>query len=332
MDELLKSISGVICEYSDKEFGFLDEEHVFRWVSQFEKNDQMLVLQETNRILKKNYISKNSFCNFVDDFVDERSQDKEFSWVSASFLSIQLNGQSQSELLNLAKKRIYEKFNINAKVNHKSDCYLYIDDFLFSGNRLVSDLKAWIASDAPEKCTVYVFFMGWFQYGVWNAQKTIDEFSRSVGKKIVFHFKSYKHLRLENRKINKDDSHVFWPTEASVQHESVQKYLRSQIRPPIFRVENQKENSIFSIERRTDYEIAMLKAGIKILSFCKEPSRVVKPLGYNTYDGFGFGSTMFSFRNCPNNNPLAFWWGDPKLDSSHPFGKWYPLMQRKTYG
>jgi hypothetical protein len=34
----------------------------------------------------------------------------------------------------------------------------------------------------------------------------------------------------------------------------------------------------------------------------------------------GFGSTLVTFRNCPNNCPLAFWAGYP----------WYPLFQRKT--
>jgi hypothetical protein len=33
----------------------------------------------------------------------------------------------------------------------------------------------------------------------------------------------------------------------------------------------------------------------------------------------GFGSTIVTFRNCPNNAPLAFWAGDP----------WYPLFPRK---
>jgi hypothetical protein len=34
----------------------------------------------------------------------------------------------------------------------------------------------------------------------------------------------------------------------------------------------------------------------------------------------GFGSLIVTFRNCPNNTPLALWAGDP----------WYPLFPRIT--
>lgn len=32
----------------------------------------------------------------------------------------------------------------------------------------------------------------------------------------------------------------------------------------------------------------------------------MKPLGYKTYRGLGFGGTIFTYRNCPNNTPLVF--------------------------
>ena len=51
-----------------------------------------------------------------------------------------------------------------------------------------------------------------------------------------------------------------------------------------------------------------------------------KPLGISSFPGFGFGALLFSYRNCPNNTPLAFWWGDWNGNST-----WYPLFQRKTY-
>jgi hypothetical protein len=34
----------------------------------------------------------------------------------------------------------------------------------------------------------------------------------------------------------------------------------------------------------------------------------------------GFGSLIVTFRNCPNNAPLAFWVDSP----------WYPLFPRTT--
>jgi hypothetical protein len=74
----------------------------------------------------------------------------------------------------------------------------------------------------------------------------------------------------------------------------------------------------------------MVLAGVRIRSFSQNPSAALRPLGFGHF-GLGFGSTIVTFRNCPNNAPLALWWGDPKASAAHPFNKWYPLFQRKTY-
>ena len=60
------------------------------------------------------------------------------------------------------------------------------------------------------------------------------------------------------------------------------------------------------------------------------PSEMLKPLGYSLFDP-GFGSMFVTYRNCPNNCPLALWYGNPEYPSNHPFSRWYPLFPRKTY-
>jgi hypothetical protein len=88
----------------------------------------------------------------------------------------------------------------------------------------------------------------------------------------------------------------------------------------------------FSSEtRRSVLEQAFLKAGLRIRSFSANPHAALRPLGFSPF-GVGFGSLFLSFRNCPNNAPLALWWGDHTKPSWHPFSKWYPLVPRKTYG
>ncbi|MCX2780604.1 hypothetical protein OQJ46_11860 [Microbulbifer thermotolerans] len=335
MEELLKSISGTICNYRDGEFGHLDEEHVRKWVNQFDEPDRVIVLEETNRILRRTYFSKQNFFDFIDGLIKSTkfaSEDQCSFWGNVSLLKIQQNGRSQSELLELAASIIESNFGFTPKINSDSDHYVYIDDYLFSGNRLVNDLRNWINSDAPGRCDVSIVFMGWFQGGIWYAQNKLTELAKQAKKDIRFKYWSHEDLRLENRLFKKNESHVFWPVQEISDDEAVKRYLETQAKEPVYREENGFKNKIFSVERRTQYENALLKAGIKILGFCNSPSPVVKPLGYSRFDGFGFGSTVFSFRNCPNNNPLAFWWGDPTYLPSHPFGKWYPLLQRKTYG
>jgi hypothetical protein len=78
-------------------------------------------------------------------------------------------------------------------------------------------------------------------------------------------------------------------------------------------------------------EQALVKAGLKIRSFSAKPKPILRPLGFGPF-GMGFGSLFLSWRNCPNNAPLALWWGGKTEPPWHPFNRWYPLVPRKTYG
>jgi hypothetical protein len=75
-------------------------------------------------------------------------------------------------------------------------------------------------------------------------------------------------------------------------------------------------------------ERELLMAGVRIRAGCQNPKKVMRPLGFGHF-GLGFGATIVTYRNCPNNCPLALWWGDPDATSG-PF-HWYPLLPRKTY-
>ena len=77
-------------------------------------------------------------------------------------------------------------------------------------------------------------------------------------------------------------------------------------------------------------ERELLLAGMHIRSLSQNPSPALRPLGFGPF-GLGFGSTIVTYRNCPNNTPLALWWGDPQAEPAHPFARWYPLVQRRTY-
>ena len=74
--------------------------------------------------------------------------------------------------------------------------------------------------------------------------------------------------------------------------------------------------------RRT-LESALLDAGMDILG---RMSRRWPPLGFagdRIQDRpLGFGTLAVSFRNCPNNAPLALWWDTQD---------WIPLFPRRTY-
>ncbi|EOK6316702.1 hypothetical protein ACM8C1_004699 [Vibrio parahaemolyticus] len=335
MENEASKISNIIENYCDGEFGTLDEEHVLKWVHQFEVDDRQLILEETNRILRTTYINKElllekikkmSGCNKLTG-----KNPREY-WSNCSLLNIQENGSSQSELIGILKSYIQASYNFIPVVNGISDVYVYVDDFLFSGNRILKDIENWIVNNPVNNCHVEFALIGWFESGHYTTHKALYSLAKKYNRNISFNLRSFKEYKYENRRTYSGSSEVFWPQESVLNDEQINSYLSSQRYMPTFRVDNGKLNRLFSRSRRDQYEYALLKAGIKIIQFCDEPTPVMKPLGYNRYDGFGFGSTVFTHRNCPNNNPLAFWWGDPSYSTAHPFGKWYPLMQRKTYG
>ena len=69
-------------------------------------------------------------------------------------------------------------------------------------------------------------------------------------------------------------------------------------------------------------------AGASIRESCASLSDKMKPLGFGDY-GIGFGSMIVTYRNCPNNAPLALWWG---VDGAKQSRRWVPLFPRKGNG
>lgn len=334
-EELCRSIANIIANYRNDEFGIYDETHVQRWIEQFDVDEREIVLKETNRILKRNFISKYSFEQLAESIISSESvygDDKDLYWNNVSVLNIQRKGNSQQELNDIFCAKLSEHYDIDTIVNRDSTEYLYIDDFIFSGNRIFTDLNFWLREKMPTNCKISIVTIGWYLYGQYSLNKRLTKLIADLGLDIKIVFKSYKDHRLENRLYRKNFSEVFWPTSTVEELPEVIEYLDKNSFTPQYRSVTGLRNNVFSRPRREEYERIMVKYGLKILSFSSQNSSVVKPLGYHNFNEFGFGSTIFSFRNCPNNNPLVFWWGDPTAPTWHPFSKWYPLMQRNTYG
>ncbi len=113
--------------------------------------------------------------------------------------------------------------------------------------------------------------------------------------------------------------------------EQVQAYVSQPHKFPFEAREPGRALGDFSSEEgRQLLERELLIAGVRIRGFCKNPKDIVRPLGFSPF-GVGFGSMIVTFRNCPNNCPLALWWGDPEAPASSPLSQWYPILPRKTY-
>jgi hypothetical protein len=147
--------------------------------------------------------------------------------------------------------------------------------------------------------------------------------------------KFWRLLELENNTNCHNTSHILWPIENIKKNKEVEKYLALHDSPMLFRDLKKPngyhcEKNIFSSEtNRQILEEEFTLAGIKInnaMSDDLSKRKYWKPLGVSSFSGLGFGALVFSYRNCPNNTPLAFWWGDWNEGNI-----WYPLFQRKTY-
>lgn len=317
-DEFLASIVRTTADYRQSVLGSPTLEHVDRWVKQFDDSVQLQILQEMDHVLKKTYFSRKKVEKFLEIvFKKEKlvGDDPCVFWKNVKFLDIQINdGTSQKNMLTLFDAILEKRCGFQT-----SDCgaasnkFIYLDDAIFSGGRVKQDFENWI-KEAPNKAEVHVIVIALHQ-GYYYNRDLIKEMIRESGKDIVIHW----HFGpvLENRKSYKDESDVLWPTEIP---DEAREYVDNLKLPLELRRAGQTGSlGIFSSDTgRRVLEQEFLKAGVKIRKMCPNLNKNQRPLGNRTLETPGFGSLIVTFRNCPNNTPLALWVDSP----------WYPLFPR----
>ena len=243
-------------------------------------------------------------------------------------MSIQQNGQSQKEMLKLFSKCLEDECRLELDDCGEDDGdFIYLDDVMFSGNRVGNDLEPWIVNDAPQSATVHVIVAAYHTLGQFLVERRLNGVIAKSGKKIAI--KYWRALTVENQKAHKNSSGVLWPTAAPNVAE-VQAYMALPSKFPFDpRQPSAKPIEPFSSEAgRQVLESEFLIAGAKIRAMSENPKQSMRPLGFSPF-GVGFGSMIVTYRNCPNNCPLALWWGDPEATSGALH--WYPLLQREGY-
>ena len=141
------------------------------------------------------------------------------------------------------------------------------------------------------------------------------KFVNTFGKEINLQF--WTPRKFENRRSYRDNASVLWPATVP-ENPDVVEYLSSEGRSlerfqP--RVVSRNPISPFATESgRQLLEEEFLRAGARIINSHNEVRPALKPLGFSSFEP-GFGSLVAFYRNCPNNTPLALWWG---------LGGWYP--------
>jgi hypothetical protein len=330
-DELLVSVADEIRTYRKGELPEPTPEHVDRWLRQFTPSQQLPFLREFDHVIKQTFISRKSVTDFLRNLVTNEElvgDDPAEYWLSANFLNIQRNGQSQSEMLKLFWDCLLsERLVVMELCGKQGGDYIYLDDVMFSGNRVGNDLEPWIVNEAPQEGTVHVIVAAWHTLGQFLTERKLKTVIAQSGKKITI--KYWRSHTVENQRANKNSSGVLWPTVAPNVAE-VQAYMAVPSKYPFDpRQPSAAPIAPFSSEAgRQVLESEFFIAGAKIRAKSGNPIPSMRPLGFSAF-GVGFGSMLATYRNCANNCPLAMWWGDPKATSGAL--RWYPLLQRETY-
>lgn len=321
-NDLLASIATTTADYREGDLPAPTPDHVDRWVNQFDGDVQLPILREMDHVLKQTYISRKEAKKFLAGlFGTEKlvGEDPCAFWSGVKFLDIQGGGASQKEMLALFGRILTKKCGISIDdCGAEPQAFVYLDDAIFSGGRASQDLVKWIKEDAPDKARLHVVVIATHQSSYYNKNKVtaaMKEAEKSI--KITW----WHSVDLEDRKKYTDSSDVLRPV-AIPTDPAVQEYTEALRYQPQLRTPGKVgELGIFSSDAgRQLLEQEFLKAGVRIRGMCPHLNQYQRPLGNMVLDTLGFGSMIVTFRNCPNNAPLALWAGDP----------WHPLFPRTT--
>lgn len=320
---LLESIAHTTADYRKGEIDAPTPVHIERWVAQFDPLVQLPMLREMAFVLERTYFSLERVTAFLRGLVGiEKLTGKEPCgfWRGVNFLDIQSGGNSQTEMLELFNKVLQEKCGFGIRqCGGDGSVFLYLDDAIFTGNRVRRDLEAWVKDKAPNKAVLHIVSIALHSGARHYAGGYITKAAAASGKLIDVTW--WRAIELEDRKSHSDTADVLRPTHIP-DDPNVQAYVQAMKYPPTLRRSaSMGANALFASDAgRSLLEQEFLKAGARIRQLCANLGATQRPLGHITLDTLGFGSLVVTFRNCPNNAPLALWVGAP----------WYPLFPRTT--
>lgn len=322
--ELLDLLVYRISDYRLGEIAAINAPHVDRWVRQFSADVQEPLLAELAHVFDKTYFSRKDVTEFLSAVAVNpklTGGDPVAFWRDTGILDIQTAGNSQRDMLTLLDKALQQTCGIKIAECGKGtvDQYVYIDDVLFSGGRIKSDLTEWIKNSAPQNSNLHIITIAFHRLGQWRTEGAITDLARTVGK--VINLTWWRVFEVEDRKAYMASADVLRPTGIPVDDASA-KYIAGLKLQPIFRMPGQVGAlGFFTSEAgRSLLEEQFLISGVRVRGLCPNLNKYMRPLGNSVMGTTGFGSMIVTYRNCPNNAPLVLWAGNP----------WYPLFPRKT--
>jgi hypothetical protein len=326
----VNSIVDTVADYRLGEINPIDPDHVERWVSQFSKEDQPVILNEMDRILKDYYVSCDDLFQWVRDTLSDSKifgNNLAASIVKTHFLQIQDKGNSQNDVLGMVNSVLSDDYGLDIReCGIRPSTYVYLDDCMYTGNRVKWDIKNWIGK-AQAGTHLHIIFYALHRSSLSYVQSEIDPICKSRGVKPSYWCE---------REINGNET--FWPRQV-LDDPLVDEYIHAIVvkakvkgwRPRLFRPRGQLlPETVFSSPAARDIvEAAFLSKGAFIMSLPNVAKAEMRPMGFEKLESLGFGSMFVTCRNISNNSPLVLWWGIPNRGPGHPLGRWCPLFLRR---
>lgn len=316
---LIHQLISIVGDYKTGKIAAFDEAHVDKWLVQFPVESQLPLLSELNYVLQHTYLKKTDISNFFKDHIITPNIHSGI-FLNTTLLDIQGGGDSQKDCIEIFNADLYIAVGNGAAINNNNaDHFLYLDDVIFSGQRMRTDITNWLIASAPQKGSLYVVTHTMHRLSLWYSENFIKDKITASGKQISLKF-IYKEL-IEDRLFYTYSSDVLRPVSNNW-NETITNYIQGLAKPPTYRHPGSIGGKGFfsSDGGRQLLENEFLAAGAYIRKICKNFSINHRPLGFMKLESFGFGTMIVSYRNCPNNAPLALWAGDP----------WYPLFPRSN--
>ncbi|CCK80773.1 phosphoribosyltransferase-like protein [Desulfobacula toluolica] len=351
MEALISDILEVIKDYREDDpfFPTIDENHINRWICQFDEDDQKFLLTELLHILPKSYLSKSKTLRILANNFEVLRKDFGYQSVQdflneTEFLDCQEEEKSQKILLDFVDDILQEKYDyaIEDCGSKKIKNWLYIDDVLASGGTFRIDIENEIENYGVEKfldsnIRIIGLFFILHSWGLSNSKFVL---SKKFGNEIKKQLKYYRVAEIDNNPHvnyyhpNPKFNHIY-PIESD-QGKEFLKFIEEAFERS-YEMRNEKlafrnpdfpkiEKFYSSKEDRIRYENIILDKGIQIInSIDNLCAQSLRPLGMAppSFKTLGTGSHFFTWRNISNTCPLVYWWGA---------NNWHPLFPVQNRG
>ena len=288
----------------------MSTDHVHRWLAQFPADTRVPVLAALVPTLTRTYFSRKRIEAVVRALaatgLDPAVAPAHF-WSTVGGLELGVPGHSQEYLYALLRAEVGRQHGIELASGSGGE-FLLLDDHLFSGTCAVETLRDWLLDPRVDQRRVHLVFLAAHSFGLARAHRALSRAAADAGKDVRLCW--WHELRIEDHPRS-GRSDVLRP-----------------LRPPPAGAPARWPAMDLGPADQPALADVFLAAGQEIKQSIVDPAFYVRPLGYQGIDSFGFGTTVMTYRGCPNHAPLALWFGDPGGRAGPPWDVWYPLLPR----